>query len=122
MNTHLELLQALPVFRKISPQGLQTMMDCFCGEFLTLKKGDFFWKEQKKAVCLINGAISNLQKGTFAPIPTKANPSSVTEDSLILIMDSHMLLYPCYGCCFFHAQLLENMREDGIDFKALGTQ
>lgn len=122
MNTNLELLQALPIFRNIPSQGLQTMMDCFCGAFLSLKKGDFFGEEQNKVVCLINGAISNLKKGIFAPMPTKNKPFSVTEDSLILIMDSHMLLYPCYGCCFFHAQLLENMRQDSIDFKALENQ
>lgn len=119
MKLELEQLKALPIFRKISSQGLETMMDCFCGEFVSLKKGESLWGEENKTVCLINGAISNLQKDTFAPMPTKDNPFSVIQDSRILIMESHMLLYPCYGCCFFHAQLLENMREDGIDFRAL---
>ncbi|WMI81132.1 hypothetical protein [Anaerotignum sp. MB30-C6] len=119
MNMDLELLQSLPLFRKISTQGLETMMDCFCGELISLKKGERLWGEKDKAVCLIGGEVENLKKGHLAPMPRKDSPSSVKEDSVVLVMENHMLLYPCYGCCFFHAQLLENMREDGIDFKGL---
>lgn len=119
MNTQLEHLQTLPIFRKISIQGLETMMDCFCAEWIPLKKGDLFSGEKKKAVCLIQGKVSNLVIGRFSPMPLADSPLSVLEDSLVLVLESHMLLYPCYGCCFFHAQLLENMREDGIDLKAL---
>ena len=120
MNMELDLLQALPLFRNISTQGMQTMMDCFCGEFIAPKKGDTLYGEKSKAICLINGEISNLKLGSFAPM--KETPFYITEDSLVLVMDSHMLLYPCYGCCFFHAQLLENLREDGADFKALESK
>lgn len=119
MKTEFELLQALPLFRKISIQGLQTMMDCFCGEFVHLKKGDTFLGDKNKAACLISGKVSTLELGRFCPMPTKEIPYTAIEDCFILVMESHMLLYPCYGCCFFHAQLLENMREDGIDLKAL---
>lgn len=119
MNEQLDILQALPLFRKISVQGLQTMMDCFCGEFISLKKGEPLYGDKNKAVVLIQGEISNLTLGGLSPMPMIDNPSSVIEDSLIWVMESHMLLYPCYGCCFFHAQLLENMREDGIDLKEL---
>ncbi len=118
MNANLELLQALPVFRKISVQGLETMMDCFSGEFISLKKGEALYGDKNSAVCLISGTVSNLKMGCISPMPTKDSPFLVVEDSLIVVMESHTLLYPCYGCCFFHAQLLENMREDGIDFKA----
>ncbi len=118
MKTELELLQAFPIFRKISVQGLETMMDCFSGEFVSLKKGETLYGEKNSAVCLISGAVSNLKMGYIAPMPTKDNPFLVTENSLVVVMETHTLLYPCYGCCFFHAQLLENMREDGIDFKA----
>jgi len=122
MNTKLDLLQALPLFRKIPTQGLRTMMDCFCGEFISLEKGNTLYGEKGKAICLIKGKVSNLKTGNFSPMPMKENPFYITEDSLVLVMESHMLLYPCYGCCFFHAQLLENMREDGIDLKTLENE
>lgn len=119
MKTKLDLIQKLPTFRKITIQGLETMMDCFCGEFIYLNKGENLYGDNKKAVCIIQGEIENSTQGRFFPMPKKEKPCSVMEDSLVLVLDSHMLLYPCYGCCFFHAQLLENIREDGIDLKSL---
>ncbi|KXL54175.1 hypothetical protein CLNEO_04050 [Anaerotignum neopropionicum] len=118
MKSELALLQKLPLFRGIAPQGLETMLDCFSGEFISLKKGEKLYGEKNRAVCVILGAASGLEIGRIAPMVAKDSPFLATEDSLVLVMESHMLLYPCYGCCFFHAQLLENMREDGIDFQA----
>ncbi|NCC16327.1 MAG: hypothetical protein EOM28_08245 [Clostridia bacterium] len=122
MKPNLEILQALPIFRSISAEGIKTMMDCFCGKFVSLKQNDTLFGENNKTVCLLDGAVESLKKGTFSPMPTKENPLCATADSLVLVMESHTLLYPCYGCCFFHAQLLQNMREDGLDFKALENQ
>ncbi len=119
MNVNLEELQALPIFRSISKEGLQTMMDCFSAELISLKKGEGLKEKKRLAVCLLSGAVSGLKTGSFLPMPTEEAPAA--EDSVVLVMDSHMLLYPCYGCCFFHAQLLQNMREDGIDFSALNA-
>lgn len=122
MKPNLEALQALPVFRSISAEGLQTMMDCFCGEVISLKQNDTLCGQNGKTVCLLHGEVARLKQGTFAPMPTKEKPLCATTDSLLFIMESHTLLYPCYGCCFFHAQLLQNMQEDGIDFKSLESE
>lgn len=119
MNIKLEELQKLPVFRNISKEGMQTMMDCFSAELITLKKGDTLSGKKRLAVCPLSGEISGLNAGSFSPMPTEGEAKIATEDSIVLVMDSHMLLYPCYGCCIFHAQLLQNMQEDGIEFQAL---
>ena len=119
MNEQLDALLALPIFRNISKDGLQTMMDCFCAEFISVKEGEPITMTQNHALFLVEGAVLGLKKGTFSPAPMNENPYVALEDSHLFILDSHMLLYPCYGCCFFHAQLLQNMREDGVDLNAL---
>ncbi len=119
MNKNFDALQALPLFRNISGEGLQTMMDCFSGELIALKKGETLKYKKNSAICLIAGEVTGLKQGTISPMTTEERPLFATEDSLLLLLERHMLLYPCYGCCFFHAQLLQNMREDGIDLKAL---
>lgn len=119
MNKNLDALQTLPLFRNISAEGLQTMMDCFSGELIALKKGETPKYKKNSAICLIAGEVMGLKQGDLAAMPTEECALFATKDSLILLLESHMLLYPCYGCCFFHAQLLQNMREDGIDLKAL---
>lgn len=119
MNKNLDALQTLPLFRNISTEGLQTMMDCFSGEFFSLKKGEATKYKKNSVICLITGEINGLKQGCFVPMPPEESPLFATENSLVLLLERHMLLYPCYGCCFFHAQLLQNMREDGIDLKTL---
>lgn len=119
MNEKLDAIQALPIFRNISKEGLETIFDCFCAEFITVKKGEPLKTEQNRTLCLIEGAVTGLKKGILSPAPTEENPYVSIEDSQLFTLDSHMLLYPCYGCCFFHAQLLQNMREDGVNLIAL---
>lgn len=119
MNLQLEELQKLPVFRNISKEGMQTMMDCFSAELIVLNQGDTLVGNKRLAVCPLSGRIEGLTTGSFFPMPQKGAEKAAIEDSVVLVMDSHMLLYPCYGCCIFHVQLLQNMREDGIDVQAL---
>ncbi len=119
MNEKLDAIQALPIFRNISKEGLKTMMDCFCAEFISVKEGEPIIMAQNHALFLIEGAVTGLKKGTFSSALRNKNPYVALEDSELIILDSHMLLYPCYGCCFFHAQLLQNMREDNVDLNAL---
>lgn len=115
MNMDLNLLQSLPLFRNISLSGLETMIDCFCGDFVFIEKGNHLYSEKKEAICLLHGSVSGLKIGALFPLPKKDHALVALEDSLVFTMDSHMLLFPCYGCCFFHAQLLENMKQDGMD-------
>ncbi len=122
MNEKLDALQALPIFRNITKEGLETMMDCFSAEFISVKKGEQIKIKQNSTLCMIEGTVSGLKKGNFFPAPKDENPYVALEDSELVILESHMLLYPCYGCCFFHAQLLQNMREDGVEFRALENE
>lgn len=110
MQDYIALLQQLPLFQKISAHDLVTMMDCFCGEICTFQKGDILSSEKNIAFCLLTGHLGTLPQGVFIS-PEKEDASyEATEAGLLLKVDHHMLHYPCYGCCFFHAQLLENMK------------
>lgn len=122
MNEKLDALQALPIFRNITKEGLETMIDCFSAEFISVKKGEQIKIKQNSTLCMIKGTVSGLKKGNFFPSPKDENPYVALEDSELVILESHMLLYPCYGCCFFHAQLLQNMREVGVEFRALENE
>lgn len=112
-------LQALPLFRKISPKDIAAMMDCFCAAVLCMEKGEVLSGRRNEVVCVLEGEADGLQTGVLSPMPAMLAAQS---PALLLRMEAHMLLYPCYGCCFYHAQLLQNMREMGIDLQSLEGQ
>lgn len=116
MREYMNQLQELPLFREISPADITAMMDCFCSTVLCMEKGEVLSGKKKEVVCVLRGEVDGLQTGVPSPMPERLVAQS---SALLLCMEAHMLLYPCYGCCFYHAQLLQNMRGMGIDLKAL---
>ncbi len=116
MKLSAEELLHLPMFHAIDTNGIETMMDCFCGEIKMFDPGSKIHAEKaEQAGCLIEGEVDGLSVGQVFLLPKKEEaPLSVRTQTKLLLFDGHMMLYPCYGCCFFHAQLLQNFRDMGF--------
>lgn len=113
--------QQLPLFTDFAEENIKLMMDCFSAEVHLFTEGAVLRHEKKGWVgCVVSGKIEGVENGVMFPIPDKADGClHVLADSEMLFLDSHMLLYPCYGVCPCHVQLLQRLREAGIDFYAL---
>ncbi len=109
-------LHNLPVFDQIDDAGLETLMECFSGEWLELSAGETYSGDGQHAVCLVDGMVSGLELGR---IVSAKNAFTAKRDSLVLLMETHMLGFPCYGCCFFHARLLDTMGKMNMDIRSL---
>ena len=132
---YLEVLQNCPLFARISPSELESMLHCLKARERRYEAGESIMRagEPAQAVGLVlagrvqvafteaggertlltEARPSDIFAETFACAPGahKVLPATVTaaSDSVVLLMDHQRIITVCPQACAFHSRLIENM-------------
>ena len=136
MQQYLPLLKRCPLFFEIDPPHVLAMLTCFGARVSSYKKKETIFAEGDPAKyigivlsgsaqivqmdyfgnrSLVSGIEpSELFAEAFACAETSALPVSfiACEDSKVMLIDCHRILYSCSNNCGFHQQMIFNLMKD----------